>query len=97
MSISSLFVAHTEFCIIYICFLQPLLGLSIAHIELILHVYAYMPFTDLKSASKTYVLDFQCMSSFKFLGHTNFYINGVTMIQLLNYPIYFKNSLPTEI
>ena len=38
----------------YVYFLQPLLGLPLAHIELILHVYGYMPFTDLKSAYSTY-------------------------------------------
>ena len=58
MPLSGLSVAHTEFCIIYIYFLQPLLGLSVALIKLILHIYEYMPFTDLKSASSTYVLDF---------------------------------------
>ena len=33
MPLSGLSLAHTEFCILYICFLQPLLGLSVAHIE----------------------------------------------------------------
>ena len=70
MPLSGLSLVHTEFCIIYmlftdsfgsalsthrvilyyyVYFLQPLLGLPLAHIE---------PFTDLKSASSTYVLDF---------------------------------------
>ena len=56
----------------YIYFLQPLLGLPLAHIELIIHIYRYMPFTDLKSASSTYVLDFYGMPLLKFLGHTNY-------------------------
>ena len=56
----------------YVYFLQPLLGLPLAHIELIIHVYGYMPFTDLKSASSTYVLDFYGMPPLKFLGHTNY-------------------------
>ena len=43
----------------------------LCHIGLILHVYASMPFTRLKSTSSTYILDFQGMSSLKFLGHTN--------------------------
>ena len=43
---------------IYVYFIQPLSDLTLVHIELILHVYKYMPFTDLKSASSTYVLDF---------------------------------------
>ena len=55
----------------YAYFIQPLLGLPLAHIELILHIYKYMPFTDLKSASSTYVLDFYGMPPLKFLGHTN--------------------------
>ena len=45
----------------YICLLQPLFGLSIAHIELILQIYVYIPFTELHSASSTYVLDFYGM------------------------------------
>ena len=44
-------LAHIElfsidiYIYIYICFLQPLLGLSLAHEELFIHVYGYMPFT----------------------------------------------------
>ena len=56
----------------YVYFLQPLLGLPLTHIELILHVYGYMPFTDLKSASSTYILDFYDMPPLKFLEHTNY-------------------------
>ena len=56
----------------YVYFLQPLLGLPLAHTELILHVCEYMPFTDLKSASSTYVLDFYHMPPLKCLGHTTF-------------------------
>ena len=41
----------------YVYFLQPLLGLPLAHIELILHFYGYMPCTDLKSAYSMYNLD----------------------------------------
>ena len=56
----------------YVYFLQPLLGLPLAHIELMLYVYEYMPFTDLKSASSTYVLDFYGMPPLKFLGNTTY-------------------------
>ena len=45
----------------YVYSLQPDLGVPLAHIELIIHTYGYMPFTDFKSASSTYVLDFQGM------------------------------------
>ena len=45
----------------YVYFLQPLLGLPLAHIELILHIYGYMPITDLKSAYSMYMLDFYGM------------------------------------
>ena len=70
MSISSLSAAQSS--VSYICFLQPLLGLPVAHIELILHVYEYMPFTDLISASSMYILGFQGMPPLRFLGHTNY-------------------------
>ena len=56
----------------YVYFLQPILGLPLAHIELILQIYEYMPFTDLKSASSMYVLAFYGMPPLKFLGHTTF-------------------------
>ena len=45
----------------YVYFLQPLLGLPLAHIELIIYIYGYMPFIDLKSTSSTYILDFYGM------------------------------------
>ena len=71
-SFRSAFSTYRVILYYYVYFIQPLLGLPLAHIELILHTYEYMPFTDLKSASSTYVLDFYGMSPLNFQGHTNY-------------------------
>ena len=47
------------------------ISLPLAHTELIVHIYGYMSFTDYKSVSSTYILDFYGMPPLTFLGHTN--------------------------
>ena len=71
-SFRSVFSTYRVLLYYYVYFIQPLLGLPLAHIGLILPIYKYMPFTDLQSASSTYVLDLYGMPPLKFLGHTNY-------------------------
>ena len=70
MSISSLSVAHTEFCIIYMLFTASIRSAYSTYRVNHTHLCIYAS-TDLSSASSTYVLDFQGMPLLQFLGTIN--------------------------
>ena len=71
-SFGSAFSTYRVILYYYVYFLQSPLGLSLAHIELIIHIYGCMPFTDYTSVSSMYVLYFYGMPPLTFLGHTNY-------------------------
>ena len=70
MPLLGLSVAHTEFCIIYMLSTASFRSVFSTHRVNLTHLEIHA-FTDLKSASSTYVLDFYGMPPLKFLGHTD--------------------------
>ena len=68
--ISSLSVAHTEFCIIYMLFTASLWSVYSTYRVNHMHLCIYAS-TDVNSASSTYVLNFQGMPLLQFLGTLN--------------------------
>ena len=69
--VSSLSVAHTEFCIIYMLFTASFQSVYSTYRvnHTCLCIYAS---TDVASASSTYVLDFYGMPLLQFLRHTEY-------------------------